>query len=236
MARQTAMKTTKAIPEIGDLVRVRQRHWVVTAVRPSDALSSASQDTDFSEDPQNLVELISIDEDARAETLSVVWEIEPDASVENPKLPDLRRFDDYATFENFLNAVRWGAVSNINDKLIQSPYRSGITIEDYQLDPVVRAVNMANVSLMIADDVGLGKTVEAGLVVQEMLLRYRARTVLIVCPASLQLKWQEEMRAKFGLDFRIVNTAYMRKIARQSVDLVSASYYLDGLGQIRGRP
>lgn len=153
MARQTAMKTTKAIPEIGDLVRVRQRHWVVTAVRPSDALSSASQDTDFSEDPQNLVELISIDEDARAETLSVVWEIEPDASVENPKLPDLRRFDDYATFENFLNAVRWGAVSNINDKLIQSPYRSGITIEDYQLDPVVRAVNMANVSLMIADDV-----------------------------------------------------------------------------------
>lgn len=214
MARQTAMKTTKAIPEIGDLVRVRQRHWVVTAVRPSDALSSASQDTDFSEDPQNLVELISIDEDARAETLSVVWEIEPDASVENPKLPDLRRFDDYATFENFLNAVRWGAVSNINDKLIQSPYRSGITIEDYQLDPVVRAVNMANVSLMIADDVGLGKTVEAGLVVQEMLLRYRARTVLIVCPASLQLKWQEEMRAKFGLDFRIVNTAYMRKIRR----------------------
>lgn len=156
MARQTAMKTTKAIPEIGDLVRVRQRHWVVTAVRPSDALSSASQDTDFSEDPQNLVELISIDEDARAETLSVVWEIEPDASVENPKLPDLRRFDDYATFENFLNAVRWGAVSNINDKLIQSPYRSGITIEDYQLDPVVRAVNMANVSLMIADDVDSG--------------------------------------------------------------------------------
>ena len=213
-ARQTAMKTTKAIPEIGDLVRVRQRHWVVTAVRPSDALSAASHDTDFSEDSQNLVELISIEEDARAETLSVVWEIEPDASVENPKLPELRRFDDYATFENFLNAVRWGGVSSINDKLIQSPYRSGITIEDYQLDPVVRAVNMANVTLMIADDVGLGKTIEAGLVVQEMLLRYRARTVLIVCPASLQLKWQEEMHSKFGLDFRIVNTEYLKKLRR----------------------
>lgn len=208
------MQKTKAIPEIGDLVRVRQRRWVVTAVHPSNTLSAASRETDFSEDPQNLIELISIEEDARAETLTVVWEVEPDASVENPTLPEVRRFDDYATFENFLNAVRWGSISNINDKLIQSPYRSGITIEDYQLDPVVRAVNMANVTLMIADDVGLGKTIEAGLVVQELLLRYRARTVLIVCPASLQLKWQEEMRSKFGLEFRIVNTAYMQKLRR----------------------
>lgn len=208
------MKMTTATPEIGDLVRVRQRRWVVTAVHPSPVLRQPARGTERPEDRQNLVELISIEEDARAETLSVIWEIESDASVENPKLPELDRFDDYKTFENFLNAVRWGCISNINDKLIQSPYRSGITIEDYQLDPVVRAVNMANVSLMIADDVGLGKTIEAGLVVQELLLRYRARTVLIVCPASLQLKWRDEMLSKFGLDFRIVDTAYMHKLRR----------------------
>ncbi|MFN8105291.1 MAG: SNF2-related protein [Acidimicrobiia bacterium] len=55
------------------------------------------------------------------------------------------------------------------------------------------------VNLLIADDVGLGKTIEAGLVVQEMLLRHRARTVLVVCPASLCIKWRDEMASKFGL-------------------------------------
>ncbi len=44
----------------------------------------------------------------------------------------------------------------------------------------------------------------AGLVIQEMLLRHRARTVLVLCPASLQEKWRTEMQEKFGLDFRVV--------------------------------
>lgn len=49
-----------------------------------------------------------------------------------------------------------------------------------------------------------GKTIEAGMVVQEMLLRYRARRVLVVCPASLMMKWREEMAEKFGLDFTVL--------------------------------
>ena len=73
---------------------------------------------------------------------------------------------------------------------------------------------MARVNLLIADDVGLGKTIEAGLVVQELLVRYRARTVFVVCPASLQIKWQIEMQEKFGLEFRIVNTPYIKQLRR----------------------
>jgi hypothetical protein len=60
----------------------------------------------------------------------------------------------------------------------------------------------------------LGKTIEAGLVIQEMLLRHRARTVLIICPASLQEKWRVEMLEKFGLDFRVVDTAYIKQLHR----------------------
>lgn len=197
----------KSIPEIGDLVHVRARRWIVTDIKPT-GLSSPIP-------CQHRVDLISIEEDARSETSSVIWEIEPGASIEDLSLPDLRGVDDYTVFESFLNAVRWGVATNVNSALIQSPFRSGITIEDYQLDPVVRAVNMANVNLLIADDVGLGKTIEAGLVVQELLLRHRARTVLVVCPASLQIKWQEELRAKFGLEFRIVNTEYMCQLRRR---------------------
>src|SRR5262249_21296510 len=88
-------------------------------------------------------------------------------------------------------------------------------IQDFQLDPLVRAIDMARTNLLIADDVGLGKTIEAGLVIQEMLVRHRIRTVLVLCPASLQEKWRSAMQEKFGLDFRIVTTEYLKEMRRQ---------------------
>lgn len=50
--------------------------------------------------------------------------------------------------------------------------------------------------------------------IQELLLRHRARSVFIVCPASLQEKWRIEMMEKFGLEFKIVNTDYIRELRR----------------------
>src|SRR5204863_8836199 len=136
------------------------------------------------------------DDDAFAEGVQVIWELEPAArviaSVQLPPL-DPAALDDPGTLDAFLDAVRWGAIASADARALQAPFRSGISIEDYQLDPVVRALQMPRVNLLIADDVGLGKTIEAGLVIQELLLRHRARTVLVVCPASLCLKWQAEM-------------------------------------------
>ena len=60
----------------------------------------------------------------------------------------------------------------------------GVTIF---VEPVARAVEAPSVNLLLADDVGLGKTIEAGLVMQEMLLRHRARRMVVVCPAPLTL-------------------------------------------------
>lgn len=73
---------------------------------------------------------------------------------------------------------------------------------------------MPRVNLLIADDVGLGKTIEAGLVVQEMILRHRVRSVLIICPSSLQVQWKEEMREKFGLEFRTINSETISQLRR----------------------
>jgi superfamily II DNA or RNA helicase len=115
------------------------------------------------------------------------------------------RVDDPAELDAVLDAVRWGAVTSADQRALQASFRSGITIEDYQLEPLVRALRMPRTTLLIADDLGLGKTIEAGLVVQELLLRHRARTAIVVCPASLQLQWRDEMREKFGLEFPIVD-------------------------------
>src|SRR5246500_5356412 len=97
-------------------------------------------------------------------------------------LPEPTGFDPPARLDAFLDAVRWGAASTADVRSIQSPFRSGIDIEDYQLDPVVRAIQMPRVNLLIADDVGLGKTIEAGMVLLELVLRHRARKALVVCP------------------------------------------------------
>ena len=198
-----------AVPEPGQLVEVRRRQWVVTDVS-SGALSPASNGD------QHLVGLSSLDEDSMGEEIQVVWQMEAGAQVlEKAGLPSITGWDSNDRLEAFLDAVRWGAVTNADRSFLQSPFRSGITIEDYQLDPLVRAVEMARVNLLIADDVGLGKTIEAGLVIQELLVRHRARTVFVVCPASLQFKWQTEMQEKFGLEFRIVDTEYVKRLRRE---------------------
>jgi superfamily II DNA or RNA helicase len=196
-------------PEPGQLVEVRRRQWVVSEVRGSAfSLNSGSG--------QHLVELTSIEEDALGEEIQVVWQMEAGAQVlEKAGLPSITGWDSDDRLEAFLDAVRWGAITNADRSFLQSPFRSGITIEDYQLDPLVRAVEMARVNLLIADDVGLGKTIEAGLVIQELLVRHRARTVFVVCPASLQVKWQSEMQEKFGLEFRIVDTEYVKRLRRE---------------------
>ncbi|MCX7584910.1 DISARM system SNF2-like helicase DrmD [Phenylobacterium sp. 58.2.17] len=203
-----AYTTSQVTPEPGQLVEVRRRQWLVSDVDRASAAPELPS--------QNLVSLVSIDEDALGEELEVLWELEPGAHViERAGLPRLSGFDDAATLDAFLDAVRWGAATNADRGYLQAPFRSGVSIEDYQLDPLVRAIDMARTNLLIADDVGLGKTIEAGLVVQEMLLRHRARTILVLCPASLQEKWRQEMQEKFGLEFRVVDTEYVKGLRRE---------------------
>jgi SNF2 family DNA or RNA helicase len=201
-------------PEQGQLVDVRQRQWLVNEVAKSTLTASPLQATNGN--AQHLVTLSSVEDDGLGEELQVIWELEPGATaIEKSPLPEPTGFDAPARLDAFLDAVRWGASSTADPKNIQSPFRSGIDIEDYQLDPVVRAIQMPRVNLLIADDVGLGKTIEAGMTILELIIRHRARRVLVVCPASLQVQWRDQMRDKFGLDFRIVDSTLMKDLRRK---------------------
>jgi hypothetical protein len=200
-------------PEQGQLVSVRSRQWIVNGVQPSTLPASALKPTFTG--PEHLLTLSSVEDDGLGEELQVIWEIEPGARIiEKAALPEPAGFDPPAQLDAFLDAVRWGAASTADVKNIQAPFRSGIDIEDYQLDPVVRAIQMPRVNLLIADDVGLGKTIEAGMVALELIIRHRARRILIVCPSALQIQWKEQMRDKFGLDFRIVDSNLMKELRR----------------------
>ncbi|WP_234341940.1 DISARM system SNF2-like helicase DrmD [Streptomyces sp. NRRL F-4707] len=204
------------VPEPGQVVKVRGSTWAV-----SDILKQGLPRSPADEGVPGLthvVSLQSLDEDRLGQELTVVWELEVGHTVApNQGLPETVRaeaFDDPNTLAAFVDAVRWGAVTSADANSYQAPFRSGANVEAYQLVPLSRALQSSRTNLLLADDVGLGKTIEAGLVVQELLLRHRARSVVIVCPPSLSLKWQDEMREKFGLDFVIVNSELMAKVRR----------------------
>jgi ERCC4-related helicase len=119
-----------------------------------------------------------------------------------------------ADFDALLRATRWGALTPFlspdgteasKEPSIISPAFGAVQVEDFQLVPVLKALQMPRVSLLLADDVGLGKTVEAGLLVAELLQRRRIRRVLVLCPASLRKQWQQEMQDKFSLGFDLVD-------------------------------
>ncbi len=150
-------------------------------------------------------------------SLPVIWEVEPGRRVlPAGSLPDVTSgdFDPPERLAAFLDAVRWSAVTSADVKTLQAPLRSGVVVEEYQLEPVARAIEAPRVNLLLADDVGLGKTIEAGLVALELLLRHRARRIMIVCPPGLMVKWQDEMAEKFGLAFTIVDSAQLNTLRR----------------------
>src|SRR5262245_57022955 len=203
-----------ALPEPGQIVIVRRRPFVVNDIQTSALPLPATVQDQSSR--QHLFRLSSIEDEGLGEELSVIWELEPGVTaLDRAQLPPLKGYDSPRIFDAFLDAVAWGAVSSADDRALQAPFRSGVDIDDYQLDPVVRALSMPRVNLLIADDVGLGKTIEAGLVAQELILRHRARSILIVCPSSIQVQWKEEMRDKFGLEFRIVDSALFADLRRR---------------------
>lgn len=204
------------VPEVGQIVTVRGANWAVTDVQQQGLTRSSADDA--VQQLQHAVSLQSVEDDRLGHELRVVWELEQGRSSNAHRgLPtdiDPKRFDDPDKLAAFIDALRWGAITSADDQTIQAPFHSGANVEAYQLEPLKRALANPRANLLLADDVGLGKTIEAGLVIQELFLRHRARTAIVVCPAGLQLKWQDEMDQKFGLHFEVVNSETMKQVRR----------------------
>ncbi len=96
-----------------------------------------------------------------------------------------------ASQELLLRAYRLGLLHGTAPLL--SLQRSRVIPKDYQLVPVVMALETPRVRMLLADDVGLGKTIEAGLILTELLARQRAARLLIIVPANLREQWQEAL-------------------------------------------
>ncbi len=93
--------------------------------------------------------------------------------------------------------------------------RSRVIPKDYQLVPVVMALETPRVRMLIADDVGLGKTIEAGLIITELLARQMASRLLVIVPANLREQWREALDYFFHIPARIISTRHRREMERE---------------------
>ena len=191
-------------PEVGQLVQVRQRTWLVERViAPPEPDHSAR------------VALACADDDAQGEELEVFWDCEPDRRIlegENWSNLGERGFDTPRQFAAYVNTLRWNSVTATDPRILQSPFRAGIKLDAYQMEPLRMAMAMPRVRLFIADDTGLGKTIEAGLIARELLLRKKVRTIVVAAPASVLEQWRAEMEERFGLRFEILDRRYFARM------------------------
>lgn len=205
------------VPRVGMLATVRNRRGVISGVAPFSSKTSA------------LLHLVTIefsDSDGDAEE-TLLWERERQPVVLEPNALPRVDVDAPMRMREFLalqRATRWTAITPFlsaespqkrGEPVPTAPVYGAVSADDFQLVPLARAMRMPRVSLLLADDVGLGKTVEAGLILAELVRQRRIRRVLIITPASLRTQWQQEMDEKFSLGFDIVDKAATHKLQKE---------------------
>lgn len=102
----------------------------------------------------------------------------------------------------------------------------------HQFKPVLKYLNSPYQRLLIADEVGVGKTIEAGIIYTELLSRYDLKNVLIICPSALHYKWQKEMKKRFDEDFSIIDSNTL-KIFFRKYERYSSGVSLKGIASIQ---
>jgi len=177
----------------GSLVTARGREWVVLP--------------DSTEEFLVLRPLGGADDDIAG----VIPAIEPVTAAAFPP-PNPSDLGDQTSAALLRSALQIGFRSSTG------PFRSvaGLAVEprSYQLVPLLMAMRQETVRLLIADDVGIGKTVEAGLIAAELLAQGDARSLAVLCSPALAEQWQRELREKFGLEAELVLPSTARRLQR----------------------
>lgn len=201
-------------PRVGMLAVVRKRRGIISEVREFDGSTGRL----------HLVQ-IEYKDDQRPPSEQLVWELEPYRYLLPPgHLPSPNNTPmSGEDFDALVRAARWTAVtpylgSDLDSQLeslpFLSPFHGALQVDDYQLMPLLKALRMPRVNLLLADDVGLGKTIEAGLILSELLIRRRVNRILILTPASLRFQWRDEMWSKFSLPFDVIDRDFTLKMKR----------------------
>ena len=178
---------------VGSLVRARGREWVVLPDSQEDFL---------------ILRPLGGSDDEVAGILPALETVEAARFA----LPDPAQVGDHRSARLLRDAVRLGFRSSAG------PFRSfgRISVEPrpYQLVPLLMALKLDPVRILISDDVGIGKTVEACLIARELIDRGEESRLTVLCPPPLAEQWQSELRDKFHIDAALVLPGTARRLER----------------------
>ena len=136
--------------------------------------------------------------------------------------------DDNSDWEQLISEGRFGRVRDLRRSLthihlsgrlanlVYSMDATNTEFYAYQYKPVLSFLESPSNGLLIADEVGLGKTIEAGLIWTELRARFDARRLMVVCPAMLREKWCSELKNRFGVDAEIMSAGEVLKYLQQN--------------------
>ena len=145
------------------------------------------------------------------ETTGFLTELESIESAEFG-LPDPSRIGDYRSCRLLRDAVRLTTRSGTGP--FRSFARIAVELRPYQLVPLLMALKMDPVRLLIADDVGIGKTIEAGLIARELIDRGEIERIAVLCPPPLAEQWQKELNEKFHIEAVLVLAGTANRLER----------------------
>jgi SNF2 family DNA or RNA helicase len=161
--------------------------------------------------PQMLYRLRGLENAVRGDELDVLVPFEQIEPVRHDWRPD--RAAPLANWLVYHQAFLLEQALGTHALLSVQPGR--LRLEPYQLVPILRAIRMSRVRLLLADGVGLGKTIQAGLVITELIARRLAHRILVVSPAGpLMDQWQMEMSERFGLRLDVIDRAKLEEVRR----------------------
>jgi superfamily II DNA or RNA helicase len=121
----------------------------------------------------------------------------------DPRSPKTWMLSEPCDYTGVTNMVTWAKLNHALSDTLYSFAATRTVFRPYQFLPALKILNSERGRLLVADEVGLGKTIEAGLIWAELDQRHELKRVLIVAPASLSLKWKQEMRRRFMRDVQI---------------------------------
>jgi superfamily II DNA or RNA helicase len=147
-------------------------------------------------------------EEIWGETVYRIWLPSKDAVI-RARARDLAAIDSVEpTVEHILHAAAAAKLLGaLEDNLLLAPIQSSVVPLPHQLYALNRAMSRDRIRYLLADEVGLGKTIEAGLILRELKLRGMVKRILVVAPKGLVRQWQAEMRLHFGEHFQFIEPA-----------------------------
>lgn len=180
-------------PRRGDVVRIRDERWTVTETLPCEDATILA-----------VVGCGRANRGNRARYILPFEPIERLPSIGTTRVVSCRRWQHLA------RTMLAGATPSIDS--LRAAASANVAILPYQLEPALAVVGGRTARILIADDVGLGKTIQAGLIIAETLARRGDAHVLVLCPAGLREQWLAELRGRFHADPIVLDSAALRRL------------------------